>query len=168
MTNIDAGQSVAVNVGSCRCPGAPGTHPDGDVVYLAPEVSLSMGLRANGAIAKAKKDPALLESLLGRVFIEEGIVDWTFIEEVEGKTYPVLITPYNIERLLPWGKGGALVAETANKLYWPEIRDPLVRRSSKSSRLGPSNGSTYPKTPSPSTSQRSSRSSSPASSATTA
>ncbi len=126
---------------------------------------MTMGLRANGAIAQAKNNAALLELLLGLVFIEDGIVDWTFVDG-EGRRIP--LTAENIERLLPWGKGGALVAEEANKLYWPVIRDPLVRRSKLSSRLGPSNGSTYPKTPSPSTSPRSSRSSSPESSVTSA
>jgi hypothetical protein len=163
MPDNDPGQRVAVHVGDCRCPGSP--HASGDEVYLTPEVSLTMGLRANGAIAQAKKDAALLELLLGLVFIEDGIVDWTF---VDGKGDKFALTPENIERLLPWGRGGSVVAEQANKLYWPVIRDPLVRRSRLSSRPGPNGESTSPKTPSPSTSPRSSKSSSPESSVTLA
>lgn len=150
--------NVSVKVGACRCPGTP--H-DEDEVLLAPEPSLTMGLRANGAIAKADNDPALLELLLGRVFIEEGIVGWTFTDE-EGDEYGV--TPVNIERLLPWARGGQLVAERANDLYGQAILAPLVRISSKSSGLGPTNGSTSVTRPSRSERRRSSKSSSPASS----
>lgn len=145
MTLNDAEQRVTVNVGSCRCSGAPDTHPDGDEVYLAPEASMTMGLRGSGAISKAGGDPALLEILLGRVLIEEGIVGWTFVEEVTegGKTtvLPVPIDPETIERLLPWGKGGSDVAERANDLYGEAILGPLVRRSMLTQQPGQTNGS---------------------------
>ena len=122
---------------------------------------MTMGLRANGAVAKADYDPALLEVLLGRVFIEEGITDWTFVDE-DGDQLSV--TPANIERLLPWGKGGSLVAERANDLYGEAILAPLVKRSLSTSGLGPTNGSTSHTRPSRATRRSSSKSSSRASS----
>ena len=159
MTFAGPEQRVTVHVGDCRCSGSP--HASGDEVYLAPEPSLTMGLRANGAIAKADNDAALLELLLGRVFIEEGIVGWTFVDE-EGDEYGV--TPDNIERLLPWSKGGQLVAEQANDLYGEAILAPLVKRSLSTSGLGPTNGSTSHIRPSRSERRASSKSSSRASS----
>lgn len=162
MSVNDAGQRVTVHVGACRCPGTPDTHPDGDEVYLAPEVSLTMGLRANGAINKAEGNTELLELYMGRVFIEEGIVGWTFHDE-DG---PIPVTPANIERLLPWSRGGSQVAEKANDLYGEAILAPLVKRSLNSSELGPTNGSTSHTRPSRSKRRSSSKSSSPASSGT--
>jgi hypothetical protein len=169
MTINDGGQSVTVNVGACRCPGTPHA-PDGDSVYLAPETSMTMGLRGNGAISKAGGDEALLEILLGRVLIEEGIVGWTFLEEgtEDGKTQilPVPVDPENIERMLPWGKGGSDVAERANDLYGEAILGPLVRRSMLTQQPGQTNGSISPNRASRRKSRTSSKSYSPASSVT--
>lgn len=160
MPDNDPAQRVAVHVGECRCAGTPHA-PDGDVVYLASEASMTMGLRSNGAVAKADGDEALLELYLGRVFIEEGITDWTFVDE-SGDSIPV--NPTNIERLLPWGNGGADLAEKANDLYGKTILAPLVKRSLNTSGLGPTNGSTSHTRPSRSTRRSSSKSSSRASS----
>jgi len=157
-------QPVAVNVGPCRCIGGADDppHPDGDVVYLAPEPSLSLGLAANGAIAAAGDDPARLEVTLGRVFIDMGIVDWTFTD-ADGDPEP--ITPATIDRLLPWGRGGSAVAERANDLYAEAILRPLLERSQNSSQPGRTNDSTSVIRPSRSVRRSSSKSSSPAPSA---
>jgi hypothetical protein len=150
----DPGQRVTVHVGACRCPGTP--HASGDEVYLAPEASMTMGLRGNGAISKADNDAAQLEILLGRVFIEEGITGWTFTDE-DGE---IGVTPANIERLLPWGKGGSLVAEKANDLYGEAVLGPLVRKSLSTSAPGQTNGSTSRTRPSRSVRRSSLKSSS--------
>ena len=160
MTTGDGMHPVTVNVGPCRCIGGADAHPDGDEVYLAPEPSMTMGLRANGAIAKADSDPGLLEVLLGRVLIEEGIVGWTFTDE----NGDIPVNPANIERLLPWSRGGHDVAEKANDLYGEAILAPLVTRSLNTSVRGRTNGSTSPIRPSRSSRRSSSKSSSRASS----
>lgn len=159
MTTGDGMHPVTVPVGPCRCIGGADAprHPDGDEIYLAPEPSLTMGLRANGAIAKADNDPAMLEILLGRVFIEDGITGWTFVDE-DGD--PFGVTPANIERLLPWNRGGSAVAEKANDLYGEAILAPLAKRSLNMSKPGPTNGSTSPIRPSRSSRRSSSKSSS--------
>ena len=161
MTTLDGMQPVVVHVGDCRCIGSP--HAQGDEVQLAAEASMTLGLRANGAIAAADNDPALLESLLGRVFIEEGIVGWTFLD-VEGEPEPV--TMANIERLLPWPRGGSAVAERANDLYGEAVLGPLLRRSLTMPQHGPTNGSTSAIRPSRQQRRSSSRSSSRAPSET--
>ena len=160
MTTADGMQPVVVNVGACRCIGGPDTspiHPDGDEVYLMPEASMSLGLRSNGAIGSAGNDTSRLETLLGRVFIEEGIVGWTF---VEGDA-PVPVTPANIDRLLPWGRGGSLVSERANELYSEDILSPLVRRSQSTRQPGPTSVLTSVTRPSRAQRRNSSKSSSP-------
>jgi hypothetical protein len=141
MTSIDGVQPVVVHVGPCRCIGRADTpvHPDGDEVYLAPEASMTCGLRANGAITASGGDISLLEPLMARIFIDEGIVGWTFVDE-DGD--PVPVTHGSIERLLPWGHGGSLVSERANDLYSGAILDPLVRRWSATQRPGPTGDST--------------------------
>jgi len=158
MTTFDGVQPVAINVGPCRCTGRADTlHPEGDEVYLHPEATMTCGLRANGAIAAAGNDPSKLEALLGRVFIEEGIVGWTFTD-ADGD---VPITPATIEHYLPWGNGGALVSERANDLYSDAILAPLVRRLANSPQRGPTEGSTSPIRPSRQQRRNSSKSSSP-------
>ena len=132
MTTADGMQPVVVPVGACRCIGGP--HTSGDEVYLAPEASLTRGLRANGALAEAGNDSARLETLLGRVFIEEGVIAWTFTDD-DGD--PIPVTRANIERLLPWGRGGSDVSERANDLYSEAVLAPLVRRSQAMSKPGP-------------------------------
>ena len=142
MTTTDGMQPVVVHVGPCRCIGradASPVHPDGDEVYLAPEASMTCGLRANGAITAAGGDVSILEPTMARIFIDEGIVGWTFVDE-DGD--PIPVTPGSIDRLLPWGRGGAIVSERANDLYSGAILDPLVRRLSATRRPGPTGDST--------------------------
>lgn len=159
MTTVDGMQPVVVNVGPCRCIGGADTlHPDGDVVYLAPEASMTLGLRANGAIGDAVNDAARLTASLGRVFIEEGITDWTFVEN----GLPVPVTPANIERLLPWGRGGSDVSERADGLYSEAVLAPLVRRSLNARQPGPTGVLTSVTRPSRRQRLSSSKSSSPA------
>ena len=154
MTTADGMQPVVVNVGACRCIGAP--HTSGDEVYLMPEVSLSLGLLCNGAMAVAGDDNAMMEALLGRAFIDGGIVGWTFLEDG-----PVPVTPANVARILPWGKGGALVSERANDLYSEDVLATLRRRSAPPPQPGPIDDSTSPILPSRAQRRHSSKSSSP-------
>lgn len=160
MTEVDGVQPVVVPVGACRCTGTP-HDPAGDEVYLAPEASLSLGLAASGAMAEG--DTSELAVLLGRAFLRHGIVGWTFTAE-DGSAIPV--TPANIERLLPWARGGSAVAERADELYGAAILAPLLARSTNSSRRGPTAVSTSAIRPSRAQRRNSSKSSSPARSGT--
>ena len=159
MTTADGMQPVVVNVGPCRCIGGADTlHPKGDEVYLAPEASMTLGLRSNGAIAVSEDNPARLEAMLGRVFIEEGITGWTFTEDDK----PVPVTPASIERWLPWGRGGALVSERANDLYSEAVLSPLRARFLLAQKRGPTSVLTSVTRPSRRQRLNSSKSSSPA------
>ena len=159
MTAADGMQPVVVNVGPCRCIGGADTlHPKGDEVYLAPEASMTLGLRSNGAIAVSEDNPARLEAMLGRVFIEEGITGWTFTEDGD----PVSVTPASIERWLPWARGGALVSERANDLYSEAVLSPLRARFLLAQKRGPTSVLTSVTRPSRRQRLNSSKSSSPA------
>ena len=159
MTTADGMQPVVVNVGPCRCIGGADTlHPKGDEVYLAPEASMTLGLRSNGAIAVSEDNPARLEAMLGRVFIEEGITGWTFTEDGD----PVSVTPASIERWLPWARGGALVSERANDLYSEAVLSPLRARFLLAQKRGPTSVLTSVTRPSRRQRLNSSKSSSPA------
>ena len=148
----DAGHGVDVNVGECRCPGTPPTpHPDGDVVTLAPKLTLPMAAslnqrmrvdaQASGDASQAGVQFSLMTGYL-RPAPVGGIVAWSFLEEGEPDkrgeptSVPVPITPDNIERLIPWANGGMEVAEEADRLYGQDFLAPFLRRTSSSSKPG--------------------------------
>lgn len=122
MSRFDPVDDVPVPVGACLCPGTP--HADGDVVYLAPELSTIAGQAAQGAIA-ASEDSARLEELLWRVYRDHCITGWNFLD-ADGD--PVPLTSANRERGLPFTKGGRLVAEKADELYAQDVLAPLRAR----------------------------------------
>lgn len=128
---------VELNVGPCDCPGSP--HPDGDVVYMAPVLSMAGGMAAQGAINEAGHDPIALQEHLAKLWIRHAVIDWTFVDE-DGDKIP--LTPDTIARALPYGKGGRLVAERADDLYAEDILAPLADRLKKLSRSGRSGVST--------------------------
>ena len=122
MSRFDPLDDVPVPVGECLCPGTP--HPDGDVVYLLPELSTTAGQAAQGAIA-ASDDEAKLEELLWRIYRDLCITGWNFVDK-DGD--PVPLTAENKERGLPFAKGGRLVAEKADELYAQDVLAPLQAR----------------------------------------
>lgn len=147
---------VEVNIGPCGCPNAP--HADGDIVYLAPELSMAGGMAAQSAISEGITDSLRLQEMLAAIWIRHGVVDWNLVDE-EGDKLP--LDPTTVAAALPYGKGGRLVAERADDLYAEDILAPLVARLKNTSRRGRTDGST-PATPKP-TSRRSRRSSTAAS-----
>jgi hypothetical protein len=115
---------VPVPVGDCRCPGAP--HGDGDVVYLAANISTAGGMSARVAMAQVlngELDSITFQEVIARIWLKHGIVDWTFVDD-DGDPVPVSIE--QAERLLPYGKGGMLVADKADDLYAADVTDPLA------------------------------------------
>jgi hypothetical protein len=116
-----------VNVGPCRCPKTP--HPDGDVVFLYPEIPLALGV-AGMAVLRAGGGVAAVYGGLADVYLQLGIADWTFVD-AKGQPEPV-IAP-NIARLLPFGNGGLTVADAADDLYGKDLLRPLVRERSERS-----------------------------------
>ena len=132
---------VPVQVGPCQCKGTP--HPDGDVVYLSPVLTMAGGMAARAAIAENFSDVVGLQERLARIWLSHGIVGWNFVDDFG---QPI---PYTAERAataLPYDGGGREVAEAADDLYAEAILRPLRERSSSSSPTGPTDASTSPQT----------------------
>lgn len=88
-------------------------------------------------IRQSSEDEQELEVRLGRVYLEFGIVRWTFVDE-EGKPVPVeraLIRKLSWQAVFP-------VANAASTLYSEDLLRPLVGAASRSS----PNGHTAPST----------------------
>jgi hypothetical protein len=159
--------AVPVREGACPCPGTPHT---GEIVYLRQNVSVALGTAATNVsqavmneylelhpdtrarlmdaadqndkireLAKATLPDATAG--LAEVYLEYGIVGWTFTD-AQGK--PRQITPETIAELLPWDEGGMEVGERADTLYSDRIFAPLARRSARLSPPGPTEPPTSP------------------------
>jgi len=138
-------EPVRVDVGACRCPGAP--HPDGDAVFLHATATISIGAAAHMAVGQWGDDPMLLQVGLTRAFLLFGIASWTFTDE-KGASVPVDPTGADwnatIDRLLPFNAGGYEVAERCDALYAGDVLRPLMARLPKRSPDGLTAGSTSP------------------------
>jgi hypothetical protein len=104
-----------------------------------------MGAAVVAAIRKVGDDPTLLTGEMARVYMTQGIVAWSFLDD-EGE--PVAVRPNAmewpalVEKWLPWWEGGMTVADAADTLYSSRILRPLLNRTSKQSPGGPMDGST--------------------------
>lgn len=129
MRSFDA-EPVAVPLEACYCPGTP--HEDGDVVFLAPTLSMAGGMAAQSAMTAGFTDAIRLQEMLATIWIRHGVVGWNLVDE-DG---PLEVNERNVEMALPYGKGGRLVAEKADDLYAEDILAPLVQRQRNISRGG--------------------------------
>lgn len=126
---------VPVEVGACRCPGAP--HPDGDSVYLDPELGPAAGI---AAASVAMTDDAMTFAqrwgLMIETCIQMSVRDWTFQHEITNGTGPkaekLPINPETVRQQLTWDKGGAAVAVEAMKLYGPALGLPFGSKKPES------------------------------------
>lgn len=114
---------IPVPVGDCRCPGEP--HGDGDVVYLTPLLSMAGGMAGQMAISEASSSVMKMQAMLAEVYLTHGIVDWTFTDD-EGQKLP--IDSETAARMLPYGKGGRLVADKADDLYAQDLLAPFTEQ----------------------------------------
>lgn len=132
-------EPATIDVGACRCPGAPHDH---DEVMLAPELTVPMGAAAFAALDGTPPTVSAMTAALVAVYLAPAprgaIVGWTMVD-AEGK--PEEITEATIARLLPWAAGGLDLAERATQLYAGELFRPLAdgrRRSSLRTQTAPS------------------------------
>lgn len=159
--------AVPVREGACPCPGTPHT---GEIVYLRPDVSVPLGTAATNVsqavmndylekhpdmrarLMDAEDRDAKIRELakatlpdatagLAAVYLEYGIVSWTFVD-AQGRQRPV--APETIAELLPWDEGGMEVGEQADTLYSDRVFAPLARRSARSSPPGPTEPPIFP------------------------
>lgn len=144
-------ERVRVMVGACRCPGRP--HPE-DWVELAARIPIAVGAGVMAAMRASRGDDVRLASLMAQVYVENGIVAWSFTGpiEVEGERqgWPILVDASapewreTLAELLPWDQGGAEVADKASGLYSENILRPLTGRTLTQSLDGQTAGLTSP------------------------
>ena len=89
MSVLDRPELVPVPLGYCPCEGSP--HPDGDTVYLYPELSMAGGMAARGAIIEAAESEYVqiqLNEFLGHLWMRYAVAAWTFLDD-EGEPIPI-------------------------------------------------------------------------------
>lgn len=144
-------EPVPVRARDCACPGSP--HPEGDIVYIRPTLSLDGGLAATEALREisereirtpadatdAQKQEIGLErinrALQGkwlRVFLEHGAVGWNLDE------------PFSVEALLEDYSLARPVADEAADRYTMAVLAPFMKPSAPTSPLGLTADSTSP------------------------
>lgn len=155
---------VAVPIGVCPCPGAP--HGDGDIVYLAPVLSMAGGMAARSAIIEGFTDEIAAQEAFAGIWLRHGVRDWTFLDE-DGDRIPV--SEQAALDLLPWAKGGRLVADKADELYATDALAPFQEaiKQLERSRRGPTPKAATSPRPSGSSSTRRSTPTRPSPSSTT-
>lgn len=126
-------EPIAVRVRDCECPENP--HEDGDVVYLAPKLSLAGGLQAQADIIEAAGNGGMLAASWQVTFVKHGATGWNFLDE-DGEV------PFDVNVLLEDYGLSSPVAEKADELYGESVMRPLLARLNATSRTGRTNGST--------------------------
>lgn len=139
MSALDRPALVPVQLNYCPCKGKP--HPDGDTIYLYPELSTPAGIRARAFFRDAMMSEISkvdAEEALADLWLTVGVAEWTFLFD-DGDAIPV--TPENVVRALPYAKGGRQVADKADDLYADSVSNPLLAKLKSISKRGSTNGS---------------------------
>lgn len=108
-----------VNVGACRCPGTP--HEDGDVVFVDTELSTPAGIAAQAGLNDGSSWEERYTGLVMGL-MRFSVREWTFRDD----NGPVPVTPTNVDRMLPWLKGGKEVAAAVVELHQATVLTPFV------------------------------------------
>lgn len=137
---------IAVEGVPCPCPGTP--HPDGDTVYLHPNLSFEGGAMAEAkAINALQSDGDLQERVqiaLLETYVLYGVADWTLTNGDGAKIIPVNQATIR-EHLLSNYTASVPVAEKGAEVYKEQVLAPLRARLLKSLPPGRMNGSTSAK-----------------------
>lgn len=152
MSALDRPALVPVQLEYCPCAGTP--HPDGDIVYLYPELSAPAGIRARAFFRDAmtsQMSQVDAEAAIAELWLTGGVAEWTFLFD-DGR--PIPVTPENIVRALPYAKGGRQVADTADDLYVASVTAPLLERLRGLSQRGSTPSSPRATHPSPTSPQK--------------
>lgn len=135
-------EDVRVDVGECRCPGAP--HAT-DWVEMRPTADPAIGAAVMAAIRETGDDEPMMMGQLARIYVTLGIRAWSFVDH-EGRPVPVRPGtagwPDLVADMLPWDRGGKVVSDRGDELYSEAVLRPLLPRSSMPSQDGPTAAST--------------------------
>jgi hypothetical protein len=127
--------TVPIRAGDCPCPGSPHAVEE---VRIIPALDLPMAAGALAAIRLVDSEPALIQAALIRSYLPTVIRSWSFLEsDGTGGIRPVPITRDNLERLVPWQKGGLALADACDEQYSDDLLSPLLARPSTLLQAGP-------------------------------
>jgi len=148
MAATDRGQTVEVDVGECRCPGAP--HAS-DTVTLRARPNTTMRFALLQAINEASDDTNILTGEMVSLYLRLGPVAWN-ISNGNGSPVPIedLADTLGLDREI-------IVANRASDLYTEAILGPLAPSASNSPEPTPKEPSTSPTSPTAPSSAPSSR-----------
>lgn len=121
---------VRVRVRDCACPGSPHGE-EGDVVFLAPTLSLEGGLEGQADIRAAVGNGTALAKRWRVTFVRYGAIGWNLVDE-EGE--PV---PFDVDAILADFALAYPVSEAADDLYGESVVRPLLARRKTTSPPGP-------------------------------
>jgi hypothetical protein len=130
-------EPVAVRVRDCECPGTPHGE-EGDVVFLAPTLSLEGGLEATADIRVAVHDGKVIAKRWRVTFVRYGAIGWNWLD-ADGEPLP-----FDVEVLLADYTLALPVSEKANDLYGESVVRPLLAKPKTTSPPGATGGSTSP------------------------
>jgi hypothetical protein len=144
-------ERIEVRVRDCQCPDTP--HPDGDVVYLLPHLSLEGGaaaeldLIASQSIEDRERATHWLLARWTSTYVRYGAVGWNWTQlDERGRPEPL---PFDIELLLADYRISKEIANKANELYSEAVMGPLLEaaqpppnRAQRRSRTGRTASST--------------------------
>lgn len=144
---------VPVRVRDCACPHTP--HEEGDLVYLAPTLSLEGGIAAQQDLVSSRNPDGTADvNLLTRrwlvTYVRFGTRGWNLTDE-DGQ--PV---PFDVQAILDDFAIAEPVADKADELYAEAVLRPLGLSRPKTSPTGPTAASTSPTPRSPRKSRASS------------
>lgn len=144
---------IPVRVRACACPDTP--HPDGDVVYILPTISLEGGMAAEAELAAviaavplpagageaerarvAAERTRRLRPRWFRAFIEHGAVGWNLVGEGGA---PV---PFDAAAVVADYSLGRVVAEACDARYSDAVLAPFQAPPGEHSPTGPTAGGT--------------------------
>lgn len=130
-------EPIAVRVRDCACPNTP--HEEGDVIYVAPTLSLAGGLEAREDIRAALGNGKMLAERWLVTFVRHGAIAWNFLD-ADGDPLP-----FDVDDILADFELAEPVAEKCDELYGELVTRPLVESIRKISQRGRTGASTSPK-----------------------
>jgi len=148
MNAADRGQTVEVDVGECRCPGAPHTS---DKINLRARPNTTMRFALLQAINEASEDTNILTGEMVSLYLRLGPVSWN-ISNGNGSPVPIddLADSLGLDREI-------IVANKASDLYTEAILGPLAPSVSSSPEPTQEEPLTSPSSMTEPSSERSSR-----------
>lgn len=134
MTEDGRGQPTVVDLGACRCPGAPHQR---DTVTLFDDPPMDLGIAMMSLVGQEERIE-VAQARLVRVYMRFGIKAWTFTDEDD---LPVPVNEENAARLLTFDRCGLDFWNAADEVY-SRVYAPLRARMSTTSRGSPTATST--------------------------